>query len=62
MNEDGLLYGQTMAKVYGFKHIENYEIIVPLYIRERQNYLKFYNTQPKEMKEFEIEKKSKRKN
>lgn len=58
MDQDGLLYGQTIAKVFGFKHVDNYDKIIPLYIKERQNYLKFYNSQPKDMKEFEVEKRN----
>ena len=42
MDQSGLLYAQTIAKVFGFRHIENYYKIVPLYLKERQKYMKFY--------------------
>lgn len=50
LDSNGILYAQTVAKVFGFKAVSNYRGLVQAFLRERSKFLVFYGQEPEDNK------------
>jgi len=50
LDNRGILYAQTVAKIFGFKTVSNYRGLVHAFLRERSKFLVFYGSEPEDNK------------
>ena len=50
LDSHGILYAQTVAKIFGFKTVSNYRGLVHAFLRERSKFLVFYGQEPEDNK------------
>ena len=48
LDQDGILYATTIAKVFGFQKVSNYQGLVSMFFREKEKYLTYYRHEPEE--------------